>query len=566
VNANEKRGLSPVSQQPLRLLLLEDNAGDARLVQGAIDEHATGEFSVVWVERLSQALQRLDAERFDVVLCDLGLPDSTGLATAEAIAAHAPAMPLVLLTGSHDQDLGRDAIQRGAQDYLVKDEVRGPVIVRTLRYAMERKRLESGLRAANEALECRVAERTAELEQANRSLRASESRFRQLTEMSSDFYWESDAGHRLTQRGSSGKESTIPEFQGQEQFGLQRWEIPYLAPGEEVWRAHRETLAAHLPFRDFEVLRLGVDGTPRHILVSGDPVFDASGVFTGYIGVGTDITERRNHQTELQRLNESLEQRVRDRTRALEVANRELESFSYSVSHDLRAPLRAINGFSQLLEQQCAPQPNDDCRNFVKRIRAGSEKMGHLIEDLLSLSRLSRQPMHTSAVDLSALVCELAEELTAADASRRIEWVIAPDVRADGDAGLLRVALQNLVGNAWKYSSRRDAARIEFGVTTQHGRPVYFVRDNGAGFDMAYADKLFTAFQRLHSSLEFPGTGIGLATVARIVHRHGGEVWADGQMDAGATFYFTLGTHNEGDAAATAPGDSPQPGSGGVSA
>jgi light-regulated signal transduction histidine kinase (bacteriophytochrome) len=295
-------------------------------------------------------------------------------------------------------------------------------------------------------------------------------------------------------------------------------------------------------------------------------VFDASGVFTGYIGVGTDITERRNHQAELQRLNASLEQRVRDRTRALEVANRELESFSYSVSHDLRAPLRAINGFSQLLEQQCAPQLNDDCRNFVTRIRAGSERMGHLIEDLLSLSRLSRQPMHSGVADLSALVRELAEELTAADANRRVEWVIAPDIRADGDGGLLRVVLQNLVGNAWKYSSRRDAARIEFGVTTQHSRPVYFVRDNGAGFDMTYADKLFTAFQRLHSSFEFPGTGIGLATVARIVHRHGGEIWAEGQVDAGATFYFTLGTQGESDAAATAPGDSPQPGSGGVSA
>jgi PAS domain S-box-containing protein len=555
-----------VSAQPIRLLLLEDNPGDARLVQTALAEHAPGEFAVVWVERLAQALARLEAEHYDVLLCDLGLPDSTGLATAQVLAARASAMPLVVLTGSHDQDLGQGAIQCGAQDYLVKEEVSGQVIARTLRYAIERKRLEIRLRMANGALERRVAERTAELERANLSLRTSEARFRSLTEMSSDFYWESDAEHRLTQRGSAGTPSTTAAFQGQAQFGLRRWEIPYLAPDEAGWQAHRETLAAHLPFRNFEVSRLGVDGAPRHILVSGDPVFDDSGAFTGYLGVGTDITERRNHQQELQRLNASLEQRVEGRTRALEVANKELEAFSYSVSHDLRAPLRAINGFSQLLQQQCSPGLGDECRNYVTRIRAGSEKMGHLIEDLLALSRLSRQPMHRKAIGLSALVAEVAADLSAGDPARKVEWVIASEVRADGDAGLLRVVMQNLVGNAWKYSSKRAAARIEFGVATQRNRPVYFVRDNGAGFDMAYADKLFTAFQRLHSSLEFPGSGIGLATVARIVHRHGGEVWAEGKVDAGAIFYFTLAGQGESNNAAISTAAKLLPGSGGGSA
>jgi C4-dicarboxylate-specific signal transduction histidine kinase len=474
-----------------------------------------------------------------LVLCDLGLPDSTGLATAQALAARVPALPLVVLTGSHDQDLGRGAIREGAQDYLVKDELNGAVLARTLRYAIERKRLEIGLRESNEALERRVAERTAELEMAIHSLRQSESRFRSMTEMSSDFYWETDAAHRLTRRGSAGSQSTTVAFQGEAQIGLTRWQIPYLAPDEKAWQAHRETLDAHLPFRDFEVSRLGVDGTERYILVSGDPVFDRSGAFAGYCGVGTDITSEKNHQTELRRINEALEERVKERTHALEVANRELESFSYSVSHDLRAPLRAIHGFSQLIEQQCLAGLDDQCRDYLARVRAGSEKMGHLIDDLLRLSRISRQEMARGAVDLSAMVRQTAELLVGAEPERMVEWVIAPEMRADGDVGLLGVVLDNLIGNAWKYSSKRERARIEFGADEQHHRRVFFVRDNGAGFDMAGADKLFAAFQRLHSAAEFPGTGIGLATVARIIHRHGGEVWAESKVGEGATFYFT---------------------------
>ncbi len=549
---------------PIRVLLLEDNAGDARLEREALAEHAPGEFDVVWVERITFALERLDTEQFDVILCDLSLPGSIGLSTARTLAARAPALPLVVLTGLASRELGNAAIREGAQDYLVKDEASGPVIARALRYAIERKRLALALRAANEELERRVAERTAELGQSNQLLRQSEARFRSLTEMSSDFYWESDVEHRLTRRGSADKPSTAIGFQGQAQFGLRLWEVPYLSPNEGGWQAHRRLLDAHLPFREFEVSRLGVDGSVRHILVSGDPVFDASGAFAGYLGVGTDITERRNHQQDLQRLNASLEERVRDRTRALEVANKGLESFSYSVSHDLRAPLRAINGFSQLLAQQCAPGLNDECRSYVARIRAGSEKMGQLIEDLLQLSRLSRQPMQKSDIDFSAVVRELAEELKAGDPARRVEWTIAPGVRVEGDAGLLRVVLQNLVGNAWKYSAGRELARIEFGAATQHKRLVYFVRDNGAGFDMTYADKLFTAFQRLHSALEFPGSGIGLATVARIVHRHGGEVWAESKVDAGATFYFTLpGTDQGCDAGTPAIADAP-PAAGGA--
>ena len=259
------------------------------------------------------------------------------------------------------------------------------------------------------------------------------------------------------------------------------------------------------------------------------------------IWVTSDVSVRKKTEVKILQLNAELEQRVAERTRALEVANTELEAFAYSVSHDLRAPLRAIQGFSNLVETQYASQLGEQGQHMLRRVGAGAQKMGLLIDDLLRLSRISRQAMKIQAVDLSALVRELAEELQAGEPGRRVEWIIAPQVTARGDAGLLRAALQNLIGNAWKYTSRRDAAHIEFGVAEQDGRPVYFVRDNGAGFDMTYAQKLFGAFQRLHSSTEFPGSGIGLATVARILHRHGGKVWAEGRVDEGATFYFSFG-------------------------
>ena len=250
--------------------------------------------------------------------------------------------------------------------------------------------------------------------------------------------------------------------------------------------------------------------------------------------------ERQENAERLRRANEELERRVQERTHELEVANRELEAFSYSVSHDLRAPLLAVNGFARMIEDEYGAKLDQPARALLGRVRAGAERMGVLIDDLLKLAQISRQELRVGPVDLSALAREAAEELSAAEPGRPVEWVIAPGITAHGDAGLVRVALRNLIGNAWKYSSRRDQARIEFGVTGGNGRREYFVRDNGAGFDMAYAGKLFGVFQRLHAASEFPGTGVGLATVARVVRRHGGQVRAEGRVGEGASFYFTL--------------------------
>jgi signal transduction histidine kinase len=229
----------------------------------------------------------------------------------------------------------------------------------------------------------------------------------------------------------------------------------------------------------------------------------------------------------------------------LQIANKELEAFSYSVSHDLRAPLRAIDGFSRIVLEDNTGQLDTEGRNNLGRVRAASQRMGRLIDDLLLLSRLSRSEMRRTRVDLSALARTLAEDLQKQQPDRRVEFVIEPGLTANADAGLIRVVLENLLGNAWKFTGKRDQAKIEFGRTTHEGAPAFFVRDNGVGFDMTYADKLFGAFQRLHSTADFPGTGIGLATVQRIIHRHGGRVWAESKSGQGATFYFTLSTELE---------------------
>jgi signal transduction histidine kinase len=261
-----------------------------------------------------------------------------------------------------------------------------------------------------------------------------------------------------------------------------------------------------------------------------------------------EITEHQQAQEEIHRLNMALEQRVLQRTAQLKVANQELEAFAYSVSHDLRAPLRSIDGFSQALLDDYGEQLDDEGQEFLHRVRGASQRMAQLIDDLLYLSRITRGEMIRQSVDLSGLAKLVVQELQLDNPQRQVEMLVQPKVTAEGDPRLLRVVLENLLANAWKFTGQREQSRIEFGVEKKRSfvgdgystEDIYYVRDNGAGFDPAYADKLFGVFQRLHRVDEFPGTGIGLATVQRIIHRHGGRVWAEGEVGTGATFFFTL--------------------------
>jgi signal transduction histidine kinase/DNA-binding response OmpR family regulator len=249
----------------------------------------------------------------------------------------------------------------------------------------------------------------------------------------------------------------------------------------------------------------------------------------------------RRSQQETKQLNAELEQRVTERTAQLEMANKEMESFAYSVSHDLRAPLRAIFGFSEMLVTEYRDQLDEEGGRYVDRIQAASQRMAQLIDDLLNLSRVSRGELRYSRVDLSALARQVISELRQRDPQREVDVSVSGSCMAEGDAHLLQLVLENLLGNAWKFTGKSSQARLEFGCTTSaSGEQIYFVRDNGVGFSMKYSSKLFGAFQRLHTDHEFPGTGIGLATVQRIIHRHSGRIWAEAAVGQGATFYFTL--------------------------
>ena len=243
---------------------------------------------------------------------------------------------------------------------------------------------------------------------------------------------------------------------------------------------------------------------------------------------------------ELSALNAELEGRVQERTRELEVTNQELQAFSYSVSHDLRAPLRTIDGFSLALAEDFSEVLNAEGRDYIQRVRGGVQRMGSLIDALLQLSRVTRSELQREPVDLSQLATLVFEELMVNEPGRAVAFVAEPETLAESDPRLMRVAFENLLGNALKFSSKQPDAEVRFGSMTKDGETVYFIRDNGAGFDMRYVDRLFTAFQRLHGDRDFKGSGIGLATVSRIIRRHHGRIWAEGEIGAGATFYFTL--------------------------
>jgi PAS/PAC sensor signal transduction histidine kinase (EC 2.7.13.3) len=254
-----------------------------------------------------------------------------------------------------------------------------------------------------------------------------------------------------------------------------------------------------------------------------------------------DVTERRHAEEEVWAYREHLEELVRERTAELEAANREMESFSYSVSHDLRAPLRALDGFSAILAQEYPDRLDERGRGYLGRIRGAARTMALLVDGLLSLARLNRQELTVAPVDLSALARRVGAERMALEPGRAVRLLVPDGLATEGDPRLLQILLENLIGNALKFTSSRPEATIEMGREERDGESVFFVKDDGVGFDMAYASKLFLPFQRLHQASEFPGTGIGLATVHRIVTRHGGRIWPEATPGAGATFYFTLG-------------------------
>ena len=495
-----------------RILVVEDDANMRRTLELLLG----GDWEVEAVADGGSALAAATRRVPDLILTDLVIPGLDGFALLHQLRAdpRTRLVPIIAVSGLDQEEARIHALESGASDFLIK-----PFSERELR-ARVGTQLEMA-RLRREALQ-----------------RQSEERFRLLVEAIRDYAicrldpegrivsWNAgaEAIHGYREEEILGRSFALfhaPEARGSIQDALQQ----ALAEGR---------------FED-EGLRVRKDGSQFWANTVLTPIRDEADRLWGFAKITRDLTDRKRAEEEIAGLNANLERRVQARTAELEAANAELEAFSYSVSHDLRAPLRAIDGFSHALMEDYDKQLPPPATDYLRRIVAATRKMADLIDGLLDLSRVSRAEMRWQEVDLSAMARQVAEGLQRSEPQRRVQWDIADALAARGDPRLLRVVLDNLIGNAWKFSGGKDTARIQFGLRTDGEGRAYFVADDGAGFDMAYAGKLFGAFQRLHTEREFEGTGIGLATVRRVVNRHGGRIWAEAEPGRGAMFLFTLG-------------------------
>jgi PAS domain S-box-containing protein len=421
----------------------------------------------------------------------------------------------VPLTGRHGENVGLlQLTDKYEGEFSLQDQYVAVELAQLASIAMENARLFEQVHQLNLGLEEKVAERTAALER-------QEALFRTLAEQAPQVIWNAEPGGRLTYANRQWYElmgGTPADWMGHKWLGaVHPDDLPDMLAN---WQSARETLAPYNGLRRV----LASDGTYHVMSYRASPVLDEGGQVLFWVGIDADVTE------------------IKAIEAALRLSNQELEAFSYSVSHDLRSPLNTVDGFSRLLAKQLAQGPSSDkLQHYLSRIQAGVAQMGRLIEDLLSLAQVSRMQLRQEIVDLSAIARDIADECRGRDPSREAEILIDDGLRVLGDSRLVRVVMENLIGNAWKFTSQRPRALIAVGQTkVDGGVTAFFVRDNGAGFDMAYADKLFNTFQRLHAVSEFPGTGVGLATVSRVIGRHRGQVWAESAPDQGATFFFTL--------------------------
>lgn len=398
-------------------------------------------------------------------------------------------------------------------EFTQQDEYVAMELARLAALAMENVQLLEEVNKLNEGLEQKVAQRTA-------ALTRQEALFRALAQQAPQVVWTTNPRGEVTFVNRAWFDLVGGVFENWS--GMQWFSAIHPEDLPEVKANWKRASTSRVPFVGLRRL-IAKDGGLRTMSYRASPVFDEKGVVSFWVGIDADITDLKAVESQLR------------------LSNQELEAFSYSVSHDLRSPLNTIDGFSRLLAKQIPAESGPKAAHYLSRIHAGVAQMSQLIEDMLSLAQVSRTELRHEAIDLSGMAQLCVEALRARDPEREVAVNIAPDLQARGDARLVRAVMDNLLGNAWKFSSRREGASIAVGQTDDPvGQRVFFVRDNGAGFDMAYADKLFRAFQRLHTAAEFPGTGIGLATVNRIIARHGGDLWAESSPGAGATFFFTL--------------------------
>ncbi len=518
----------------MRILFVEDNSTDADLVRRALVSSGVGAPDVATT--LADARQMLaEAGRYDLVLTDLGLPDGNGIDLVLELRAQASRLAIVVLTSAGDEQLVLAALRAGADDYLAK----------TIDYC---ERLPATLAAA-------LLRSKADHERRARRLRVLYAEHSACDVDLTRRHFDRHAPHILLDVVDSmaGVMQRFPRDQpAAENFDVLL--LDYRLSGDsglEVLKHVREDRALDLPV--VMVTGQGSEEVAAHAMRLGATDYVVK--HDGYLDVLPQtlanafhrVVAERGHvaltasQARLNLLNASLERRVAERTRDLEVANKELEAFAYSISHDLRAPLRSIDALGAILQDREADAMSEEGLRMLGLLRGSAQRMDNLINDLLRFARSSREPVRRTTVEVTALVHHCLDELRGDIEARQIEVTVGDLPACQADLDLLRQVFTNVLGNAVKYTRKQKKPRIEIGALNGDSRPVYFVRDNGAGFDMRHATNLFGVFQRMHRADEFEGTGVGLAITARIIERHGGRIWAESQPQQGATFFFDIG-------------------------
>jgi len=507
--------------EPRRVLFVDDSKSDVALSLNALRSGGYSLLSEV-VDSAPTLRAALASREWDLIISDHAMPNFSAPAVLAIVSELRPDLPLIIVSGEIDLNLAVSLIRAGAQDYVQKVELARlvPVVDRVLR--------ETKIHHERQGIE--------------RALQASETRYRRLFETAQDGILILDAETGQI-RDVNPFLTELLGYSLEECLGKKLWEIG----------AFKDTGASKTGFSElqdvgyirYENLPLETkDGRTIHVeFVSNVYLVDKERVIQCNI---RDITQRVVAEAKVRTLNEDLEQRVQERTVQLDALNQELKTFNYSVSHDLSAPLRRIQGFVAILEEDHAAKLDPTCQGLLRTVADSAKQMQVLIDALLRLALLSRNEVNPRLTNLSEMARSVWVGLTQNDPQRSVEFIVEEGITANGDPALLRVLLENLLNNAWKFTGRQAVGRVEFGSQRQDdGITAYFVKDNGAGFDMNYASKLFGAFQRFHKQDQFEGTGIGLASVQRVVHRHGGQVWATSVPGNGTTFFFTLNVGSE---------------------